>query len=245
MHHSFFDKYSDKKSPIHSLDPRLKCIAALLVITLIVSTPISSSYSLYLQAALVVAASFLTNIPISHFIKRMMIVIPFAFIVTIALAISQSALMNLSVYSVVAFHITKVLLAVIVLTMLSGTTSYQSMIAAISYFKMPKIITSLLYFLYRFIYLLVDELEELNVARESRDFKGSIILNMRSRAWLLGTFLVRSAERSNVVYAAMAARGFDGTSPSCISFRKFSCAQLFYVVSFAVLFIVFRFGVSL
>jgi cobalt/nickel transport system permease protein len=186
----------------------------------------------------------LSNVPAWHYAKRALAVLPFAMIATISLAMTQAAYMHEPFVKIICFQSTKVILAAVLLTVFSSTTKYTSVVYTLSYFKVPKIITSLLYFLYGFVYLLTDEIEQLAMARDSRDFGSTLSLSMKSRAWLVGTFLLRSAERSDVIYKAMAARGYDGNPPMCFSFPKPDRRQkLILAVSFVLLILV-RFGVT-
>jgi len=47
-------------------------------------------------------------------------------------------------------------------------------------------------------------------ARDSRDFGGSRLRQLRTMGNMIGTLFIRSYERSERVYSAMVARGFDG-----------------------------------
>lgn len=243
MHHSFFDKYSDRKSGVHFVDARVKCAMALFLICFVVTTPFNSPVSLALQSILIISVMLFSRVPIVHFVKRSAAIVPFAMLITISLCISQSSRTGMPLLYLVSFQVIKVLLATIVLTVLSSTTKYQTIIATLSYFKVPSVITSLLYFMYRFVYLLADELEHLVVAREGRDFGGPLSLSIKSRAWLMGSFLLRSAERSDTSYSAMSARGFDGKTPPCFHFHSLRLADLWVALAFFMIFTFVRFGV--
>jgi len=77
---------------------------------------------------------------------------------------------------------------------------------------MPRVMVMILSFMYRYIFVLVDEAMRMRQARDSRNFGGSRLWQMRTIGNMIGTLFIRSYERGERVYAAMLARGFDGQS---------------------------------
>ena len=75
----------------------------------------------------------------------------------------------------------------------------------------PAIIVAMLSFMYRYIFVLWDELDKMRVARRARSFGGvSLWHRWTSAAQLLGMLLIRAMERAERVHGAMCARGWDG-----------------------------------
>ena len=76
MKHSFLDKYSDRDSAIHRLDPRAKLLATLAFIAAVVLTPSASwlAYSLYFAVAAVLI--LLSKVPLSYILRRSLVIIP-------------------------------------------------------------------------------------------------------------------------------------------------------------------------
>ena len=68
-------------------------------------------------------------------------------------------------------------------------------------------------------------------ARDSRNFGGSRLCQLRTIGNMTGTLFIRSYERGERVYAAMLARGFDGHSRT-LNNLHFSSADAYYGVSF-------------
>ena len=81
-------------------------------------------------------------------------------------------------------------------------------------FRIPHVFLLILAFLYRYQFLLVDEAERMLRALQSRGYRARSLLHARVIGSLLGMFLLRSYERSERVYAAMASRGFEGNLPA-------------------------------
>ncbi|MFZ2654268.1 MAG: cobalt ECF transporter T component CbiQ [Victivallales bacterium] len=109
--------------------------------------------------------------------------------------------------------------------------SFNSICESLLRIGVPEVFTTQLMLVYRYAFLLSDEAQCLNKARELRSFgKRGRELSIFSR--IIGSLLVRSVARSERVYKAMLARGYSGTltyredkgiSTSDIAFAIFAC----------------------
>ncbi len=100
-------------------------------------------------------------------------------------------------------------ISIVILTLLTSTTPFPKLLEGLKWFKIPKVIHSLLSFIYRFIFIIVDEFQRANRAGQSREFSKNLKLGWRGRGWILATSLIRSIERSERVYNAMLGRGYE------------------------------------
>jgi len=75
--------------------------------------------------------------------------------------------------------------------------------------RVPSIFITLLGFVYRYFFLFREELEKMDMALKNRSFSSSRLEGWRLRALLIGQVLLRSYRRSEEVYRAMTARGYD------------------------------------
>jgi cobalt/nickel transport system permease protein len=87
----------------------------------------------------------------------------------------------------------------------------------LEHLRVPMILTTIIAFLYRYLFVLSDEVFRLLRARESRSAAAPGQRSGRSIAWranvaghMAGQLFLRSYERSERVYNAMLARGFTG-----------------------------------
>jgi len=69
---------------------------------------------------------------------------------------------------------------------------------------------SLLSFMYRYLFLLEDQLLRTKRAFESRNINKNGFKNIRALSNVLGTLFIRTYERAERIYMAMCARGYDG-----------------------------------
>lgn len=218
MHHSFLDRYSDGTSPIHRCDARLKVLIAFILVGCIATLPARSfspaehppltAAPALAYAALIAILWAIARIPVVHIAKRLALLLPFVLLMSASAAWTSHD--HSASFSFVLGISLKALVAAATLSLLAATTPFPAIIAALAWLRMPTIILSLLEFIYRFIYILVDEFERLDIGRQSREFSRTLRMAWRGRAWMLGTFFIRSIERAERVYGAMEARGYTG-----------------------------------
>jgi cobalt/nickel transport system permease protein len=125
----------------------------------------------------------------------------------------------------------KGVLSVLCLTLLTASTPFPQLLAALENMKFPKLITMILSFMYRYIFLIEDEAMKMWRAMKSRSAGGLSWLRLKAMANMIGILFIRSYERGETVYLAMCSRGFDGTLKRTYHFdlRKHDLAFLFNI----------------
>lgn len=76
---------------------------------------------------------------------------------------------------------------------------------------LPKVITSLMELIYRYIFILLDEALRINVAQHSRLGYGSFKSSLYCVSLLAGSLFIRSYDRALRAYAALESRCFEGS----------------------------------
>jgi cobalt/nickel transport system permease protein len=100
--------------------------------------------------------------------------------------------------------------------LLSFTTPFPDLVEALRRLRLPRLLVAIIGFMYRYLAVLTAEAGRLNRARQSRSAVvtgrggGSIRWRAGVVGGMVGSLFLRSYERSERVYAAMQARGFDG-----------------------------------
>ena len=245
MHHSFLDRYSDLESPVHRLDARVKAAVAVVVVVCVVTTPPGHPWAVMFFAAAILGFWRLARIPFAFLIRRVAILIPFIVLMSLSAAWTRHRAMDAGAVSFAAHIVLRAAAAVAALSLLTSTTPFPNLLSALQWYRLPSIMISLLAFAYRFIYILVDELERLDVGRRSREFSRKLSTAWRGRAWMLGSFLVRSLERSERVYQAMLSRGYAGRVVVADSGERFRPSDLSIGIAAIALFMAVRAGVAL
>lgn len=225
MRHSFLDKYSDGGSFIHRLDPRTKLLTTFIFIAAVVLTPPGQWTAFALFLAVVVVWLALSRVPLGYVLKRSLLIIPFVLLIAAFVPffkegeVAGSANIwgwQVSVTSsgliLMGSILAKSWVSILSLIILTATTSLPDMLKGLEQLKMPKVMVMLLSFMYRYIFVLTDEVMRLKQARDSRNFGGRRLWQMKTVGNMIGILFIRSYERGERVYAAMVARGFDGHS---------------------------------
>ncbi len=219
MRDVFLDEYSGLDSPIHRLDPRAKLIGFVGLVILCVSTPPGLWLAFVVYLALEAAILLLSHVPLRHVLKRVLIVIPFILVVALFLPFFskgggsynlgplQLSGHGLIVLWNVAIKSTVSVLAVI---LLSSTTPFSDLLKGMEKLKVPRLITATLSFTYRYIFVLMDELQRMRRARDSRGWTGRWLWQAKVIGHMIAALFLRSYERGERVYASMLARGYGG-----------------------------------
>lgn len=221
MKHSFIDQYSDLDSLIHRLDPRTKFIASLAFV--MVLTPIRNCQVFAFYFGLIATLLIISRLPPFYVLKRSLLIFPFVLLIAIFIPFFKPGevagsyniwLWQVSVtydgLLVLANVAIKAWLCILSLILLSATTKFADLLRGLKQLGIPKVIILILSFMYRYIFVLVDEVMRMRRARDSRNFGGGRLRQLRTLGNMLGTLFIRSYERGERVYAAMLARGFDG-----------------------------------
>lgn len=223
MKHSFLDKYSDGDSFSHRLDARTKFIFALLFILSVALTPLGSWFAFTLYFAVMAGLTLAAKLPTGYVLKRSLAVMPFVLMIAIFVPFFKSGEIAGS-YNVWLWQVTvtysgiqvllniliKAWLSMLSLIWLTSTTKLPHLLHALERLRFPHVLVMILSFMYRYLFVIIDEMMRMKQARDSRDFGGSRLRQLRTMGNMIGTLFIRSYERSERVYSAMVARGFDG-----------------------------------
>ena len=108
--------------------------------------------------------------------------------------------------------VVKAWLSVMVSGLLVATTPFPDLLKAMRSLHVPAVLTATISFMYRYLFVLVDEAMRLQTARTARSAGTGRTVWWRARVLggMIGSLFIRSYERSERIYAAMLSRGFAG-----------------------------------
>jgi cobalt/nickel transport system permease protein len=205
------------RNAIHSIDPRVKIVCALLFIFLAVSGKQNVfRFSSFFFILLSIAVFF--RVPLLLLFKRSLVIIPFVVVVAVFLPFFGGGEtvevfnLQLSVEGLERFKdvVMKGFLSVFCASLLVETTEFQALLKGFEKLKMPTIMVILISFTYRYFTVILDEAKRMKRARDTRSTGGTFVWQMKTLGSILGQLFVRSYERSERVYQAMVMRGFAG-----------------------------------
>jgi cobalt/nickel transport system permease protein len=107
-------------------------------------------------------------------------------------------------------------LSVQVALLLAFTTPFHDLVDGLRALRLPRILVAIVSFMYRYMAVLGDESARMSRARDARSAGegagtgGSIRWRATVTGRMVGSLFLRAYERSERIYAAMQARGFEG-----------------------------------
>lgn len=252
MRHSYIDGHSNIDSFLHRRDPRVKIVCFLVFILFIVSTRPESFSKFYLYGLLLGILIFLSKIPLAYILKRSVVIVPFVLMMaifipflkkgriaggysfgTLRLTVTYDGLMVLWNVLIKAY------LSILCTILLMSSVKISDLLKALEKLRCPKLITMIVSFMYRYIFIFQDELIIMQQAKAARSVGGRRWFQIKTLANMIGMLFVRAYERGESVYLAMCSRGFDGKIRTLDDF-KLKRGDLFFFLIIAILLLSIR-----
>jgi cobalt/nickel transport system permease protein len=228
MHFHIADAYQETGSRLHRLDARVKVVLAVLMILLVGLTP-TGAFGAYVGFfTLMMAGAVLARVDPLLVIKRSLVALPFAgaaitLIFTVpGRSLGQVPLVGWTISEAGVVRsmsiIFKSLISVQAAVILMMATHFTDVLWALSALRVPRVLVAIISFMYRYMFVLVDEALRLTRARDSRSAilagnpnrEQSVVFRAQTTGRMIGNLFLRSYERSERVYQAMVARGYRG-----------------------------------
>ena len=101
--------------------------------------------------------------------------------------------------------------------LLTSTTTPLKLLAALRALRLPAILVAVVMLMYRYLFVLVDEAQRMLRARTARSAAigprsgGTVVWRAKSAGGMAGSLFIRTLDRSERIYMAMLARGYDGS----------------------------------
>ena len=223
------DRYIQRDSRIHGADARVKFLATIAFIVAISLLPVGAYPVLALGWLVVVALSLVAHLGPFRTARRALLAAPFVLAAlplvftrpedplgTVALGPLTLTVSGegLRLFTTIAL---KSWISVQAALLLAFTTPFHELVDALRQLRLPRIMVAIISFMYRYLGVLGDEATRMARARAARSAApaagrsgGSILWRARVTGSMVGSLFLRSYERSERIYAAMQARGFEG-----------------------------------
>ena len=212
----WLDQFARQDSGVHRIDPRAKVLATLVFLVCVVSIDRYDLAALVPFASFPVVLASESGMPAREIAKRLAAVAPFAVLVGAFNPVLDTAIVGhvgtlavtggmISWLSIIA----RFLLTTSAALILIATTGMSGVCAGLERLGLPDVIATQLLLLYRYLFVLADEVLHLAQARSLRSF-GNRGMGPGVFANMIGHLLVRTSDRARRVYDAMRCRGFDG-----------------------------------
>ena len=239
MHFDLTDQYQDRPSSIHDLDPRVKVVLTILYILGLSLTPEGAWLVFLVWFVMLLVVVGLAQLGPTYTIRRSYIAAPFILAAfPILFTLDGPTLITLPglgwTVSTAGFdRFTTILIrtwiGVQAGILLTVSTRFPDIIWALDGLHIPKVLVAIVSFMYRYLFVLIDQSMRMRQARASRSAvtpdsrRPSAIWHAKVAGMMVGSLFLRSLERSERVYAAMASRGYDGEMRILKSFYMLPC----------------------
>jgi cobalt/nickel transport system permease protein len=224
---STLERYEAGHSLLHRADARVKLPVTVAYIFAVTLTPVGHWPALALMAAPLPLAVALGGLSPLLVLRRSALALPFVLAaVPLMFTKEGETLFTLPLFGwdatrqgleAVITILAKSWLSVTAAVVLTATTSSVDLVRALRSLALPRILVATVSFMYRYVFVIAEEALRLMRGRDSRSacvegrksggttwWRAGILGNM------VGSLFLRSYERSERVYAAMQARGYDG-----------------------------------
>ncbi|MCA9095681.1 MAG: hypothetical protein KDA68_19510 [Planctomycetaceae bacterium] len=205
----YLDRFSRQDSPCHRLPTGTKLLLAFSAILGSLLLPAETWPGQVALLGLILAAQSVAKIPFGYVVHRVVRFLPFVVMFCFSIWLGSRGgnrdvvVVNLLLRSLVCF---------MAALWLVNIAPFDALLAALQRVGLPKVAVTLLGFMYRYLFVVFDELDRMRQAREARTFgRISIVRQWGLRGQMVGMLLVRGISRAERVYGAMCSRGWDGT----------------------------------
>lgn len=221
FHHTFSDAYARRNNWLTKIDVRIKLvyIVLLLAINLLAKDIFIPMVFLAISFALLLSV----KISFTTILRSMVMPAFFALFILLVKGLHEGKTVWFS-FSIVGYDIvlreeglrsglqtcSKALGGVSLVILFSFTTTISRLCAGLRWFRAPNTVVELLAFIYRYIFLLLDEVTTMWIAQKSRLGHTTWKKMIQSFGMLGGMLFIRAFDRAERTHEAMHARGYEG-----------------------------------
>jgi len=219
------EKETEKVSPLHSMDGRIKLILLIFVIVYAVfSTQILVLIFLEIYLLMLI---WISNVSFKTSLMRVLLLLPFGgFIIAFQPFIHPGIVIWSGAFGIhitdaglmwAALLMSRLIVSLTSIVLLSSISPMQEVVQSFRKLGMPREIAMIFSLMIRFLFMFFDELHRINHAQKSRCFdafnkKLSYKWRMKQLGYTVGMMFLRAYEHGETIYLSMASRGFSDNS---------------------------------
>ncbi|EKF85617.1 cobalt ECF transporter T component CbiQ [Methanobacterium formicicum] len=219
------EKETDKDSPLHSMDGRVKLILLIFIIVYAVfSTQIM--VMLFLEIYLLILI-YISNVSFKTSLTRILLLLPFGgFIILFQPFIHPGNVIWSGAFGIhitdgglmwAALLMSRLIVALTSIVLLSSISPMQEVVESFRKLGMPREFAMILSLMIRFLFMFYDELHRITHAQKARCFdafnkKLPYKWRMKQMGYTVAMMFLRAYEQGETIYLSMASRGFSDKS---------------------------------
>lgn len=212
----------DTTSRVHRLDPRAKVIGVFTVTVVAVSTPLALWPVFVACAAVLAAFAAAAKVGPNAVWRRARFILPVVGILVVFLPFVRPGGQSYELGPLVAHEAglaiaalvaTKALIGTIGAVLLGATTAFPEVLRGLEALRVPRLFVLIAAFMYRYLFVIVEEVGRMRAALVSRGFRPRNALQAGAIGRVAGSLFLRTYGRGERVYLAMLSRGYSGQMP--------------------------------
>jgi len=194
-------------------EPRAKTIAAFLFVFGVVS--LENPWMVLAAFVFVLSGAVMMGLGVKFLFSRLVLLAPFLFFMTIPLIFGKGFPPPEDRVVFASLIALKALTSMSAMIVMLATQPLEEFFDGLSNMKVPPLIISVLFLSCRYALLFVEEIKKIRRALASRLFNGGLNMEgLKVCGEISAGMFVKSFDRSEFVYRAMASRGFNGELPA-------------------------------
>jgi cobalt/nickel transport system permease protein len=221
----------DPASPVHRLDPRAKLLGLLAVTLVAVTTPFSLWPVWAACAGALAIIAVTARIPARTIWRRARVVLPLVVLVAVFIPFLRKGGQEWSAGPFTVSEVglqtflavsAKATIGTVSAVLLAATTTFPDVLRALEALRVPRLFTLIAAFMYRYLFVIVDETQRMRAALASRAYRPRWAWQAGAVGRVVAALFLRSYGRGERVYLAMLARGYGGAMPQLdtLAFRR-------------------------
>lgn len=211
-------------TPVHRLAPQCKVAATVLFVLAVACTPRGAYWPYLWYLMLLGAVVVLAALPALVLLRRLVVEVPFLLFVLVLpfvgaepqVAVFGVGLSGPGLHAAATIAL-KASFGLLATGILAATTPLPEIITGLERLRVPRIFTAVAAFMVRYTEVVLAELARMRTARVCRGADPRWLWQLRDVTAGLGALVVRTFERGERVYLAMASRGYTGTLPAVLT----------------------------
>lgn len=213
------DKNNRAEGVLTRFDVRAVTLSLLCYLVAMLSLPATDLGDLLVMWCLLIMATSLSGVRFRSMFRKVIFVLPLILLIGLFNPIiDRTPIATFSGVTITRGWVTflaiilRGVMAVGAVAVVTEGIGFRAICYALRRLGVPKLFTEQLLFLHRYLFVIVEEAEDMSRARLARS-GGKSGLRLRVWATLIGTLLIRSIDRAERIYGAMLARGYQGEMP--------------------------------
>lgn len=239
------ERASGQEGLLYSIDARAKLLVTLVYLVTLLSFSLGNLPGLILFAVYPIIACAMAGMSYGRVLLRSLAVLPFiVFIGIFNPVVDRQVVFQVGTVGVTAGWISffailvRGLLSVQAVLVLIFSTGFYNLCRGMQRMGVPALFANQLLFVYRYLFVLLEEALRMQRARDARSF-GRTSYPLRMWGIFIGQLLIRTVERAERIHRAMLSRGFAGNIESC-SRPEWHRRDTVYLVAWTAVFVILR-----